>query len=110
MSQQYINFLHLCDAATIDGSGKLNIIGIFNKIYLKEIPSKILKFAAVIAIVLFYPGIYLVSSKVSSIIPGVSLISYFLSNIFQFSSLLLFAGAFLGIFSSLVAIRRFLRI
>ncbi len=67
-------------------------------------------FAAVITIIIFYPAVYLVSPKVATLIPGISLIGYFASNIFQFSFLLLFVGAFLGIVSSLVAIRRFLKI
>ena len=51
MKDIQINFIHFCDAATIDGSGKLNILGIFNKIILKEIPSKLPKFSLVVALI-----------------------------------------------------------
>ena len=42
-----LNYLHLCDAATIDSFGKLSILGIFTKIYLLKVPSKFLKFTVV---------------------------------------------------------------
>jgi hypothetical protein len=42
-----LNFLHLCDAASVDGLGKINILGIFTKIYLQKVPSKFLKFTIV---------------------------------------------------------------
>lgn len=42
-----LNFLHLCDAASVDNLGKINILGIFTKIYLQKIPSKFLKFTIV---------------------------------------------------------------
>lgn len=50
MNQSKVNFIHLCDAATIDGSGKLNMLGIFSIIYLQEIPGKFPKFTAVVSI------------------------------------------------------------
>ncbi|MGA2911478.1 MAG: hypothetical protein ABSE17_02470 [Candidatus Levyibacteriota bacterium] len=50
MSQFEINFIHLCDAATIDGSGKLNMLGIFSIIYLQDIPGRLPKFTAVVSI------------------------------------------------------------
>lgn len=42
-----LNFLHLCDAANVDNLGKINILGIFTKIYLQKVPSKFLKFTIV---------------------------------------------------------------
>lgn len=42
-----LNFLHLCDAASIDMLGKINILGIFTKIFLTKVPSKLLKFTVV---------------------------------------------------------------
>ena len=67
-------------------------------------------FATVIAVVIFYPTLWFISSKVGVLIPGVSLIGYFVSNFFQFVPLILFFGIALGIISSWIAIRRFLKI
>ena len=66
--------------------------------------------AAVVVTVVFYPVVFFVSPKIESLMPGVSLISYFVSNIFQFVPLLFFIGILLGVTSSFVAIRRFLKI
>ena len=67
-------------------------------------------FAAVIAVVIFYPTLWFVSSKVGVLIPGVSLIDYFVSNVFQFVPLIFVLGIALGVISSSIAIRRFLKI
>lgn len=67
-------------------------------------------FAAAIAIVIFYPTLWFVSSKVGVLIPGISLIGYFGSNIFQFVPLIFALGISLGIVSSFIAIRRFLKV
>ncbi len=66
--------------------------------------------AAGIVVVIFYPVAFFISPKIESLMPGVSLISYFVSNIFQFIPLLFFIGILLGVTSSFVAIRRFLKI
>lgn len=42
-----MNFLHLCDAASIDNFGKISILGIFTKMFLPKVPSKFLKFTVV---------------------------------------------------------------
>jgi cell division transport system permease protein len=67
-------------------------------------------FAALIATVIFYPTIWLISSKAAVLMPGVSLIGYFGSNAIQFIALMIVAGIGLGIISSFVAIRRFLHV
>ncbi len=67
-------------------------------------------FASIIAIVIFYPALWFISSKVGILIPGVSLIGYFVANIFQFVPLIFLMGIALGIISSYVAIRRFLKV
>ena len=66
--------------------------------------------AAGVVTVLFYPAIFFISPKVEGLMPGVSLISYFVSNIFQFVPLIFFIGILIGVTSSFVAIRRFLKI
>ena len=67
-------------------------------------------FSATITAVIFYPTIFFISPKVESLMPGVSLVSYFTANIFQFIFLVFSIGILLGVVSSLVAIRRFLKV
>ena len=67
-------------------------------------------FAAAIAIIIFYPVLWFVSSKASVLIPGISLVGYFVSNVFQFVLIIFAMGIALGIISSFIAIRRFLKV
>lgn len=67
-------------------------------------------FAAIVTTLIFYPVTILVSPKVQVIMPGVSLISYFIANSLQFIFLVFFIGILLGVASSFVAIRRFLKV
>lgn len=67
-------------------------------------------FAAVITLVIFYPIVYLASPKVELIMPNASLIGYFASNVFKYVGMILLAGILLGVISSAVAIRRFLKV
>lgn len=66
--------------------------------------------AAAITVIIFYPVAYFVSPKVESLMPGVSLLGYFISNGFQYIFLVAFVGILLGVASSFIAIRRFLKI
>jgi len=67
-------------------------------------------FAAAFTAVLFYPTLFFVSPKIESLMPGVSLMSYFTANMFQFLFIVFFVGVLLGVVSSMVAIRRFLKV
>jgi len=67
-------------------------------------------FAAVIALAVAYPMVHFASPKVSVLMPGVSLMGYFVTNAWQFGLIILVVGVLLGVTSSFVAIRRFLRI
>ncbi len=67
-------------------------------------------FAGVLALVAFYFGAASVSSKIALIMPGVSLIGYFGGNAIQIVLMTLAAGVGLGVVSSLIAIRRFLKV
>ena len=67
-------------------------------------------FAAAVTAVIFYPTLFFISPKIASFMPGTSLISYFFSNTFQFLFLIFFVGVLLGVVSSFVAIRRFLKV
>ncbi len=66
--------------------------------------------ASVATLVIFYPVVYLASPKVELLMPNASLIGYFSSNAFMYVGMILSAGVLLGVISSAVAIRRFLRI
>jgi cell division transport system permease protein len=67
-------------------------------------------FAALIAVVVFYPILWIASSNASVLLPGISIIGYFVSNALTYVVLVLIAGVLLGVISSAIAIRRFLKI
>ncbi len=67
-------------------------------------------FAAVLALVVFYAGAASVSPKIALVMPGVSFIGYFTGNGAQIALLTLASGIMLGMVSSMIAIRRFLRV
>jgi cell division transport system permease protein len=67
-------------------------------------------FAAVIALAIFYPAVYVASPKISALIPEVDMFAYFIGNFYQFIPLIFAAGIILGVMSSMIAIRRFLHI
>ncbi|MBI4134755.1 MAG: ABC transporter permease [Candidatus Sungbacteria bacterium] len=66
--------------------------------------------AAAITTVIFIPLTWLVSPKLLLLVEGTDLFSYFLSNFFEFFFILLFVGVALGVLSSMLAIRRYLKI
>lgn len=67
-------------------------------------------FSAVISLVLFYPLVYIISPKIDIFIPNASLLGYFASNSLLYVTLIFSVGILLGVISSFVAIRRFLKI
>lgn len=48
MSSFEIDYIHLADAASVDGFGKVNVLGIFDKFILDKVPVKHLKFTIVL--------------------------------------------------------------
>ena len=67
-------------------------------------------FATLIALVVFYPVLYFISNRLHSFIPEVDMFRYFLVNSWQIVLLTLFAGLLLGMLSSIIAIRKHLKI
>ena len=67
-------------------------------------------FAAVVTLVLFFPLVYLSSPKIDVVMPNANLMGYFVSNIFQYVFLIFSVGVLLGVISSFIAIRRFLKV
>lgn len=66
--------------------------------------------AAVVTSLLFLPFIWFASSKISIFLPTVNLFKYFLDNFFEFFAILLVVGVVLGVASSMIAVRRYLKI
>ncbi len=66
--------------------------------------------AALASIILFYPAALLVSPKLSTILPEIDLAQYYLANVLQIGGLLILIGVSLGIISSFIAIRRYLKV
>ncbi len=63
-----------------------------------------------ITIVFIFPIVIYISPKMTQFLPGFELYAHFLNNIFSFTILLLAIGIGLGVISSLIAIRRYLKI
>jgi cell division transport system permease protein len=66
--------------------------------------------AALLTTFSFFPLAQLVSPKLKILSPNFDLFAYFTANLLEFFGLLLAAGIALGVFSSIIAIRRYLRI
>ncbi|MEK7615948.1 MAG: permease-like cell division protein FtsX [Patescibacteria group bacterium] len=66
--------------------------------------------AALVALFIFYPILYLASHRLLIFVPDVNLFRYFLINSWQIVLLALIVGVLLGMVSSIVAIRRHLKI
>jgi cell division transport system permease protein len=66
--------------------------------------------ASVMTIVLIFPILYFVSPKITGFLPEVDLMYFYQSNFWEFLFLLLGIGIVLGGVSSLIAIRRYLKV
>lgn len=66
--------------------------------------------SAVITTLLFFPITWVLAPKIALAIPGFNVFHYFLSNVFGFFSIMLFVGLSLGVLSSMIAVRRYLKI
>jgi cell division transport system permease protein len=63
-----------------------------------------------VAIALMFPAVAYVSPRIMQFIPGFDLNNYLLSNLYNITMLLLSMGIGLGVISSIIAIRRYLKI
>ena len=66
--------------------------------------------AALATALLFFPLVWLASAKLTLFLPSIDLRAYFTGNFFEFLLILLVIGVVLGVGSSLIAIRRYLKI
>ena len=64
----------------------------------------------VITIIFVFPIVMYISPKMTQFLPGLDLYAHFLDNIFSFTILLFVMGVGLGVISSLIAIRRYLKV
>ena len=67
-------------------------------------------FGGIIALAIFYPATYVISPKIGSFAPSIDLFGYFGTYALQVTSLVIGIGVILGIVSSYIAIRRYLKI
>lgn len=65
--------------------------------------------SAIISILIFIPLTYTAEPYIKVFIPSFNIFSYFISNLFQFTLYQLIFGIIVGVFSSLVAIRKYLK-
>ncbi|MBU4284626.1 ABC transporter permease [Patescibacteria group bacterium] len=65
--------------------------------------------ATIITVIFLYPAFYFASSKLSGFLPIDDLFSYFKTNLFSLFFLLLGVGLVLGVFSSFIAVRKYLK-
>lgn len=67
-------------------------------------------FASIAIAILFWPITLWIGPRAREFFGGIDLFDYYVSNIFQFFSLLLLVGIVLGVLSSFIATRRYLKI
>ena len=58
----------------------------------------------------FFPVTWLISPKIQLIVPEYNLFQYYLANLVEFFAIMLFTGISLGVVSSFIAMRRYLRV
>lgn len=66
--------------------------------------------ASIITTLFFWPLTFWLGPELQSFFGGINIYEYFTANLFQFFSILFLAGAFLGVLSSFVATRRYLKV
>jgi len=66
--------------------------------------------AAAVTIIIFYPISLVAGPKLAAFLPDINLGQYYLANIFQISTVLVLIGVGLGVLSSYIAIRRYLKV
>ncbi|MDF1498363.1 MAG: permease-like cell division protein FtsX [Patescibacteria group bacterium] len=65
---------------------------------------------AVITLAIISPAAVYISSRITQFLPGFDLYMYFMDNFLSVSVLLILIGVFMGVFSSFIAIRRYLNV
>lgn len=97
--REEIGIMRLVGASTWFVRGPFLIVGVFYGVI-----------AAVIATLLFFPITWLLSPKLLTLVPEFDLFKYFQDNLLQFFGLMLASGIGLGVISSFIAIRKYLKV
>ncbi len=66
--------------------------------------------AATMVTLLFFPLTWMAAPKIALLLPGFDLFHYFLSNFFEFFIIMLGSSMILGVLSSAIAMRKYLRV
>lgn len=66
-------------------------------------------FATLITLLIFVPSLYFLSPKIEAFIPGFDLFTYFSQNLLYIFLVQIFAALFIGLVSSSIAIRKYLK-
>jgi hypothetical protein len=66
--------------------------------------------ATVLTLIIFYPGTIWFTKKTVFFFEGVNLNAYYLSHFFQLTGILLLSGVLLSVISSLLAVRKYLKV
>lgn len=66
--------------------------------------------AASITVGLFYPLLWFAGPRTAAFLPNIDLYGYFRGNFFEFFGILVGIGIFLGVFSSFIAMRKYLQV
>ena len=66
--------------------------------------------ATIITLVIFYPATAWITKKTVFFFEGMNINQYFVTHIFQLTGILLLSGVFLAVISSLLAVRKYLKV
>lgn len=66
--------------------------------------------AAALTLLIFFPLVWLISPRLILLMPSFDLFQYFLMNFFEFAAVLFGTGVLIGVFSSFLAVRKYLDI
>lgn len=67
-------------------------------------------FAAVLAMILFYPFLLWLGPLTQSFFSGINIFDYYVSNLLEIFLILALVGVFIGTFSSWIAVRKYLKV
>jgi cell division transport system permease protein len=63
--------------------------------------------ATIITLIIFLPATYYLGRSMTNFL-GLNIYNYYISNLFQISVIILLSGVLLGVFSSIIATRKYL--
>lgn len=66
--------------------------------------------ATIFTMIIMYPSLWWIGTRTSGLFGGLNIFAYFISNIFQISLIVFVGGLVLGVLSSYLAMRKYLRV